>query len=323
MTAFDLKYQSGLHIGGTVLSFDATRVPGVNILSGATSGSWRVRKALCSEATRDLVRVSKPNFSPLVVPWGRSVAIGDVNVRLVPSGELPGGAMAVVESGNGRLLMAGRVSEGAFGAVLPERDLRADLVAVRCPDLYRGEKAPGRVDALAEISDFAKMALGRGRSACLYVTWPGPAIEVAVELVRVGLPVALSRSMARFVDPYRLHGVDMHGLESEDLAGTGEIVRLKSLPSRWFDPDSPAPGTGRGDTDIAMVVYGVRGFGRGIPLLTCPGTTDLNSVMTLAESSGCRTIVLTGQHAEKAANGLSARGFDTDWMPRREQLILL
>jgi len=81
----EFSWDRGIHMMGSVLWFDALRRDVLTFISSArVRDAGRHVKAICTDRTRSLVRLTNKGFSPVVVPFGALLRLGPLEISMHP-----------------------------------------------------------------------------------------------------------------------------------------------------------------------------------------------------------------------------------------------
>ncbi len=318
-----LEWNQGIHLVGSVLWFDAARHDVLSFVSSArVRDAWRHTRALCTERTRALLRVSRPAFQALVMPFGRRVALGPLELTLLPAGFMPGSAQVVVEGDHGRVLYANNVCLESHNLAETLQIAQADTLILKTAYGRPGFSFPARADARAMIVEAAHRVLGDNAVPVFLCSPIGKAQEVVRTLTDAGVPVVVHPSVARVNRVYRTLGFDpgptriFKGSPRRDsalvfpeaLRTSPSIRRLKKARLFWVSGLAQAP-----DALARMHVE------EGIPLA---GHLDFAGLMRFVDLTAPRRVFTVGTWAEEFAAALRKKGFEASALYRESQLSL-
>lgn len=322
-TAVAFEWNQGVHLLGSVLWFDAARYDVMSFVSSArVPDAWRHSRALCTDRTRALLRLSRPGFQALVVPYGRRIALGPLELALVPAGFMPGSAQILVECDRGTVLYANNVCLEPHPLAEPLQFAHAETLVLKTTYGRPDFAFPSREEAKARIVEAASRAIASGATPVFLVSPVGKAQEVVRCLTDEGVPVVVHSSIARVNRVYRSLGFDpgparvfkgspRHGsamVFPEHLRTSPSIRRLKRARLFWV--------SGLAQAKDALARMRVE---EGIPLA---GHLDFAGLMHFVEVTRCRRVFTVGTWAEEFAASLRAKGIETTAFYREAQLSL-
>ncbi len=323
ITPVAFEWDQGVHLVGSVLWFDAGRHDVVSFVSSArVRDAWRHTRALCTDRTRTLLRVSRPGFQALAVPYGRRVSVGPLELTLAPAGFMPGSAQVVVESDRGTVLYANNVCLEAHPLAEPLQIMHADTLVLKTAYGRPDFRFPTRAEARARVVEAASRAIADGATPVFLTSPVGKAQEVVRCLTDAGLPVVVHPSVARVDRVYRSLGFDPGPARvfkgspqrnsamvfPEHLRSSPSIRRLKRARLFWVSGLARAP-----DALARMRVEG------GIPLA---GHLDFAGLMHFVGVTRPRRVFTVGTWAEEFAAALRDKGVEAAALYREAQLSL-
>lgn len=283
--------------------FSATgKGAGLSVVSSAeVPGAWKYDKPVCTEVTAALLSVVRREFRPLVLPYGRTMNLGSFSITLYPSGPLPGGAAALLQSQDSQTLFCPGYSDDSVK--LP----RASTLAVSVTT----EESPSEADALEDLVGSARTAIKAGMVPVVTCNPFGVARVVCSALSVAGIVVREHKGVARFNRVWRLRGYDAGvcvGFRGGRSAGGAVVMPAhaspgvldQSIPNAWRirvrragDPAASVDSPDRFDQTIVL-----------------PGLLSLKGLMNLTARVKPSTVVLSGDGADTALALLTARGID-------------
>ncbi len=317
------EWDQGVHLVGSVLWFDAMRHDVLSFVSSArVREAWRHTRALCTDRTRALLRVSRPGFQALVVPYGRRISVGPLHLTLLPAGFIPGSAQVLVESDRGTLLYASNLCLEAHPLAEPLQFAHAETLVLKTAYGTPAFAFPPRAEARARIVEAASRTIAEGAVPVFLASPVGKSQEVVRCLTDAGLPVVVHPSVARVDRVYRSFGFDpgparvFKGSPRRDsalvfpehLRSSPTIRRLKRARLFWVSGLARAPE--------ALARMRVE---EGIPLA---GHLDFVGLMHFVEVTRPRRVFTVGTWAEDFAAALRGQGVEAAALYREAQLSL-
>lgn len=193
------EWDKGVHLLGSELWFDAVRYDVLSFITSARlRDAWRHTRAICTDKTRALLRVSRPGFQALTVPYNRSFSLGPFLVTLMPAGVMPGSAQVRIESDYGVLLYANNLCLEPHPMAEAFQPARADVLVLKTAYGLQNFEFPRRNDAYKEIVSSATTALQNGMTPVFLTTPVGKAQEVIRALTSAGIKVEVHKSIAKY-----------------------------------------------------------------------------------------------------------------------------
>ncbi len=319
----EFAWDRGIHLVGSVLWFDASRPDVLTFLSSArVRDAGRHAVALCTDRTRDLVRVVRKDFAPLVAPFGKVLHLGPLDITMHPSGHMPGAAIVRVATHGTTVLYASQVALRAHAMAEVAQVPKGDVLVIRADYGHLEQAFPERADALARVVDVARRTLAGGNTPVFLGSLMGKSQEVVRALTKAGVPVLVHRSIAAVNQQYRVMGFDpgaarqFRGAPRHDHALVlPEVLRFKRTVTGlervrlvWLSGRSLMP-----DVLARMRVD------EGIPLT---GHLDPAGLLALVEKTGVTRVIAVGHGAEAVAGRIRARGVEAVAMQSEVQLLM-
>ena len=318
-----LEYDGGVHLQGSVLWFDAARHDVLSFVSSARmDGAWRYARALCTDRTRNLLRVYRPSFQALVSPFGRGISLGPLQITMHPAGFMPGSAQILVESGGTRTLYACNVSLDAHEMAEAPQFVETDTLVIKAAYGLPTFAFPPRESLRDLLVRRAREVLSRGSTPVFLCSPAGKAQEVVQMLMEAGLDVCVHRHIARVNPAYRALGFDpgpARVCQAEVRQGECAVfperlqhsVILRRIQKPWLIWLS-------GRSMLPEVRSRLR-MDEGIPLA---GHLDYAGLIAYVARTRARRVCVTGVWAEPFAADLRARGYDASSLHQEAQLSL-
>lgn len=319
----ELAWDRGIHLVGSILWLDAQRPDVLTFLSSArVREAGRHLKALCTDRTRTLVRVMRPDFSPLVAPFGQGLRLGPLDLTMHPSGHMPGAAILRVAIDGAVVLYASHVAQQAHAMAEAPQVPTGDVLVVRADYGHLGRSFPARTAALEQVVDVARRSLESGRSPVFLGSVMGKSQEVVRALTAAGVPVMVHRSIAAVNRAYRDLGFDPgrahqfrgvvrndHALVMpETLRFRRSVEGIKGVRLIWLSGRALMP----------EVLARMR-VDEGIPLT---GHLDPAGLERLVRMTGARRLYTVGHGAETVAASARRRGIEAQALHGEVQLAL-
>jgi putative mRNA 3-end processing factor len=323
MKRLTFEYDRGVHLAGSILWFDAARHDVMSVVSSArVDAAFRHSRALCTERTRALLRATSKTFQALVTPFGRRLALGPLQITLLPSGFMPGAAQALIESDGGTALYASNAMLDPHPMAEAPQFAHADVLVVKAAYGRPAFAFPPRAAALAQVVDRARATLSKGFTPVFLCSPIGKAQEVVRALTDAKVPVCVPRSVAAIDRAYHQVGVDpgrttvFKGAAPRDSAlvfpdrmrSRPAIQKLKRARLFWLSGRAAIP-----DVLARMRVD------EGILLA---GHLDHLGLLKFVERTKASRVYTVGAWAEDFAATLRARGIEASSLYKEEQLAL-
>lgn len=329
MTGFSSRqivWDRGVHLEGTVLWFDPTRVREFcGVSSTQAPLSERQLKILWSDRTARLLALRHGRKSRgLVCPYNRSFSMGNLSIELFPSGYVAGGAQFQITLRSGHKI----VYTGPFSM---RRNRTAEAIEVRrCDTLivdatygHERYRFPARAEVEAEVLEWTRSALAAGLTPILLVKNPGKAQDLIHLLGSADLPLRVHRGIYAFNKAYRAIGIDLPNTKQfRGRPGHGEVLiwpshLRRSKAIRNLRKTRLATLTGLG---------GERGAARRLRVshaFTWSGRSDFDGIMEYVRRAQPRSVVTTGRFATELAHTLSESGVPAEPIRESAQLDLI
>lgn len=316
-------FERGVRLLGSILWMDAARRDVMSFVSSARidRAAW-FHRAVCTERTRALLRLSRPDFQALIAPYHRRLMVGALELTMVPAGYAPGSAQLLVEGAGDPFLYAAHVSLRPHPMAEPPQFLQVPTLVLRTPYGDPRFALPAREEALGRVVERARELLAAGRVPVFLASVVGKAPEVTRALSDAGIPVAVHRSIHRVCRQYRALGFDPGRVVQfrggarydqaivwpEGLRGSRAIAGLRRATVIWLSGLAAVP-------DAVARVHA----DEGIPLT---GHLDPAGLERFVELTGARRVFTVGRWSEAFAARLSRRGVEAVPLHREVQLSL-
>lgn len=197
--AAPVTWRDGIHITGTSIWCDAVRARDVCFLSAASAmrGAKHAQLIASQDSLRLLGESKGSSASRLAVPFGQPFSLGAHRIELFASGHALGSASLLVKVGNQKVVYAGIVNPrgSALGGALDHRS--ADILVVSGRYGGNGISFPDQDAEFAKLGTRCETVASAGGIAVLLVRDSGKALDLAVALAGLGIPVQAHR---RFFD---------------------------------------------------------------------------------------------------------------------------
>jgi len=275
---------------------------------------------LCAEPSRRLLeRRLGPGVPIETVPYGQSIAIGDVRVSFHPAGHILGSAQIRIAGTADVWVVTGDYKRAADPTCAPFEPVPCDTFVTESTfglPIYRWDRTEAIV---AEIMEWWEENVRAERTSALFCYTAGKAQRILAELARVtDRPVFVHGAMLPMIDAYRDAGVHMLATSSVTEQGKGRkfagelvLAPLSARGTPWMrrlgvHSDAFASGL--------MRVRGVRrqrAFDRGFVL---SDHADWPALLETIAASGASRVLATHGHAEPLARYLREQGVDAGTM---------
>ncbi|MDY0061507.1 MAG: hypothetical protein RBU45_16980 [Myxococcota bacterium] len=310
-----LEYDDGLHLGGTILWFDAPRDRDLCFLSHAAVEDLPVhRKVLATPGTFELLEHGLGAALPLPCPYFRPFFLGELELELIPSGFLHGAAQLLVTWRKTRILYARSLAVRAGRVADPLRIRRCDVLVLDAPLGRPGLRVPPREQVEAELLDFVQESLHAGQPPVLLADRLGLSQEVLALLLERGLPVRCHPAIARKAAVLQAQGRLAAAPEKRGALRADEVL-LWPLAARQ------APTLTSGAARPCLAALGLdavldperlrreEDVERTFPLTR---HADLEELVTFVQATGASSVLLVGGFTAPLRDRLLALGIPAE-----------
>jgi putative mRNA 3-end processing factor len=319
--------QSGLHCAAGGFHIDPwepvdraviTHAHGDHLVAGS-------RAYLCSSSSLPLVRQRLgDDASVQAIPFGESIAMGDVRVSLHPAGHVLGSAQVRVEQRGECWVASGdykRAADPTCAPFEPQRCHTFITEATFALPLFRWDPAERTVDEIIAWWDEVSAA---DRPAVLFAYGLGKSQRILAELaLRTDRPVYVHGSLVEANDAYTAAGVRLPEIrratdEARGRSFAGQLVVAPpsargTLWMRRFGDHSSAFASGW------MRIRGARrrrAYDRGFAL---SDHADWEALLQTIADTGAERVFVTHGYTEQLSRYLEARGMEAAaWQTRYE-----
>ena len=281
------------------------------------------RAYLCAEPSRRLLeRRCGPDVRVEALPYGESIALGDVRVSFHPAGHIRGSAQIRIEfqpGAGGVWVVGGDYKRAADPTCTPFEPLACETFVTESTfglPIYRWDRTE---TVVAEILEWWEENRRNLRTSVLFCYTAGKAQRILAELARVTDKKAFVHgAMSSSIEDYREAGVQMLATASvteqpkgRKFAGELVLAPLSARGTPWMrrlgeHSDAFASGL--------MRVRGVRrqrSFDRGFVL---SDHADWPALLETIAETGAARVFATHGHAEPLARYLREKGLDVGVM---------
>ena len=318
----DFEHVGGVHVTGTVLWCDSNRKNGLNFLSSARAGEvGRNRRLLCTEPTLRIATRGKARVEALTAPYDKPIRVGDLSLSLHPAGHMLGAAQLRIQREARVLVYAGDVSRTGTETTLGAESVPCDALALPATFARRPYRFPDRADVLAALRDFIDGTQAARRTPVLLAQPVELAQDLMVALGRAGYRLRVHRSVAEVSKLYATLGVVVPPYKRyTQRLGRGEVGVFPAILKAQLEgqiSDARFALVGPRAVDAAYVYQS--GVAAAFGLSDVADRVDL---LDFVDSTGARSIYLTGGYIDDFAADLRDRGLRVYGLRPSEQLEL-
>lgn len=200
-------FKGAVRLAGELLQFDGFTEDALTFVSHAhlrvPSGAQRL---ITSVITARLLG-ARARYA-LATPYGREFSLGALELRLLPTGHVPGAAALRVRHRRRTLIYAGQL--GAYGEFFGLAGAVAepcDTLVLETPHAVPGRELPAPQEVLEGVVTFCHQAQAEARVPVLLCGRLGLAQPLTALLAQAGFSVLLHRSQHRHLGPLRELGL--------------------------------------------------------------------------------------------------------------------
>ena len=321
-----ITYDQGVHIDGTILWFDPTRVREFAAISHAgVPLKDRQGKILWGDRTARIATLLRSKKRRgLVCPFGRPFSIGNLELELFPSGFAAGASQFQVTFADGhKLVYAGPVSLRRNRTAEPIEIRRCDTLALDATYGHEQFVFPEREPIQAALLDWVRTRHSGGETPILLVQNPGHAQDLVHLLAGADFRVRVHRSVYACNRAYLGLGLDMPGCRqfrgspppNEVVVWPLHLWRSKAI--RKVRKGRLAAVTGTGDARAT------RRRLRVADLFNWSCRADCADLQEFVRRVKPKRLLLTGAHAASFAASLSPSKMVIETLETGPQLPLL
>lgn len=200
-------FRGAVRLAGELLQFDGFTEDGLTFVSHAHVPVPPEAERLVTSVITARLLGSRARYA-LATPYGREFSLGALELRMLPTGHVPGAAALLVRHQRRTLLYAGQL--GAYGEFYGLAGAVAepcDSLVLDAPYGAPGRKLPKPQTVLKRIVTFCRKAHADGVAPVLLCARLGLAQPLSALLHREGFGVQLHRSQHRYLGPLRELGL--------------------------------------------------------------------------------------------------------------------
>jgi hypothetical protein len=298
-----VTWEGGFLIHGVGLHLDPRHRAPIGFASDAFGEALAKRLIATPETVRFLRRHrSAPSFLPS--PYGRTIRLGEADLRLVPAGGIPGAAQLELRYRGAAVLYARRILPEPSGLAVAAEAPRADVVLLDAPPAPAPRACARRAESVAAIGAWAEQAARDGRVPVLFAEPYAAAPALAARLGSEALELRLQTTVHDRARLCAASGVEFpHVKRLEGAPRLGQLLLLPWGGERSSGRAVERPGRDAGERAEKMLAsVRERGAEAGGPVEfrtavvhdgseALPGTFQPDEAFLLAFSAGVSELV--------------------------------
>ena len=321
--SLDFEYLGGVRVSGSVLWCDADRRRDVSFMSSArVNFRLKSRRIIATAPSIRLLTKGSAKLDAISSPFGRSFALGSLDLTMFPSGHLLGGAQLLVGRGDRRLLYAGDISPRKMRTAEAFQSVPCDVLAVAATYGHERFRFPPREEVFSRLRLFVDACLEAKETPVLLADPLGSAPEVVDFFSDLGYRIRAHRSVFEVVKAYRDFGYHFEKVKRfqgvatrDEMVVAPPILRTHTSIKNLKNPKT-ALITGRALDDAFVERHKVDA---SFPLSEA---ADYDELVAFIRETGASTIYLTGGHVEPLLDKLRALGLRASGLLPPRQLPL-
>lgn len=200
-------FKGAVRLAGELLQFDGFTEEALTFVSHAHVPVPPAAQRLITSVITARLLGARARFA-LATPYGREFSLGALELRLLPTGHIPGAAALWVRHRRRTLVYAGQI--GAYGEFFGLAGAVAepcDTLVLDAPHAVPGRELPAPQAVLERVVAFCRKAREEARAPVLLCSRLGLAQPLSALLSGVGFSVQLHRSQHRHLGPLRELGL--------------------------------------------------------------------------------------------------------------------
>ena len=321
-----IRYDHGVHLEGTLLWFDPSRVRDFcAVTSARVPLGKRQTKVLWGDKTARILAASQGRkMRGLVCPYNRAFSMGNLTIELFPSGYVAGAAQFQVRLPDGRTLIYSGPTSMVKNRTAERIETRhCDTLIVDATYGHEQYTFPSRTAVEKDVVAWAQQALHDGFTPIILAGNPGKAQDVIHLLGSHKLSVRVHRAIYGFNKAYRSVGVDLPNCKQfRGHPAHGEVLvwpaHLRKSPAiRNLRKTRLAAMTGAG------VMPGIARRLRVSKVFTWSLRSDYEGLLTYIRKVKPSSVVTYGNHASDLSERLQAKGMSARPLIQTDQMTLL
>ena len=228
-------FDDGFVVGGTGLELDPRHCAEIGVATDPL-GEAHAARVVATPTTVRILQRRRRRSSWLPAPPHRPFTIGAVDVEMIPSGAVPGGAQVLLRHHGLSILYARRVLPDRLWPIEPLEVPRADVVLLDAPGGFPVEACSRRADALAGLRSWVERALGRNAIPVVLAEPIIAAPAAVLALGSLGCDIRVHRTIYEVLQAFAPLGMEVPRVFQ--LRGEARLGQVVVLPY----PLGPAGG---------------------------------------------------------------------------------
>ncbi|MHC4940461.1 MAG: MBL fold metallo-hydrolase RNA specificity domain-containing protein [Planctomycetota bacterium] len=299
----------GIELADGLVWLDARKPKAIGVISHAHGDHiGRHATIICTRETAAFVRQrSGHQANYVVLAFGETHRVGDLEITLHPAGHILGAAMVHIKGPHGTLLYSGDFKLAPGRTTPGAEPVPAQTLVMEATFGIPEHRLPPPDESRRRLVEFAHEQIEAGKTPVFLAYALGKGQEVLKLLTEAGIPVAAHGSIWNLLGPYRAAGHAFPG--ARRLSRNGARKAAIVTPPRYL---SSGPVQASGQITVASVTgWGSRtlrpGIDATIPLSDHADYDELIELVNRVQPE--EVFVLHGYAAELAAD-LRTRGFN-------------
>lgn len=199
--------EDGLHLSNSILWLDAHLRGDLSFLSSAFQPiKTTIPQVIATEETVKLLEAFRRKPNSLICQYNRPFSVGRLNMELLPTGSVLGGASLYVETDGGRLLYAPQLQTDRI-PILRQMQLRkADTLVLGATHADPATPLPNRKKEKDRLVEMVRNSIAQGKFPAIYCDPLAIAPEITHLLSKASIPVSTHSLIYRINSIYDAYG---------------------------------------------------------------------------------------------------------------------
>ncbi len=199
-----------IKVSGTDIYFDSRCSVPLSFVSSANTGRVPPSgKIIATEQTVRLLGNKIRNSTVICPPYRKPFSLGSHSIELIPSGQMLGGAQAVVEKNGKRIIYAGSFKLRHPGTAEHTELRRCDTLIINCAYGSENFSFPESDAVMESVYEFVRKCFFTGKVPVILANPVGKVQDLIIFLEKKNIQMGLHPAVAKILRIYRELGVSM------------------------------------------------------------------------------------------------------------------
>ncbi len=323
MLDIDSSYE--IKISGTDIYFDSQCAVPLSFVSSANiSRVPPSGKIIATEETVKLLGNKIKNSTVICPPYRKPFNLGSLSVELIPSGQVLGGAQAVVEKNGKRIIYAGSFKLRHLSTAEHIELRRCDTLIMNCAYGAGDFAFPNSEVIMESVYEFVGNCFFAGKVPIILANPVGKIQDLIIFLGNKNIQIGLHPAMAKILRIYKELGMNMPcvgGIRRKNFENRVMIAPLfyKNSPVlKKLKNKKIAVVTGRA-MESGWIARSSHGADIAFPLSNHHGHDEVSEYLDISKP---KSVILRGNPSADLTKKLKEKGWNVTALKRPRQLAL-